>query len=62
MKPPPDTLTVWVGYVDGKPDSWRDDHGERNIAVYPTRRKARRAYADVRKATTMIEQTPKDQG
>ena len=46
------TMSVWVGFSDGKPHIYRDDRvhpaGVRLIAVYPSRRAAAREYEDVR--------------
>lgn len=48
----PKTMSVWVGFSDGKPHIYRDDRvhvrGVRLIAVYPSKRAARLEYEDAR--------------
>lgn len=56
VKGKPVVMTVWVGFLDGKPCIGRDTRYEssRHLDVYPSRRAAARAYSDVRKATLRI--------
>lgn len=56
MKP----LTFWGGFSDGRLHVWRDsavgiDHpASRRVAIYTSRRNARREYEDVRKVVIRL--------
>ena len=42
------SLRVWVGYVNGRPHCWLDDHDDWIYAVYRSQRAGKRNYEDLR--------------
>lgn len=51
------TIKAWIGYTDGKPYKYTNDHGQKEWCVFRNRADARRAFCDVRRVTLVIEES-----
>ncbi len=47
-------IDAWIGYTDGKPYIFRNEHEQREWCVFTSRGDARRAFCDVRPVRLMI--------
>lgn len=47
-------IHAWIGYSDGKPYVFRNDHNQDEWCVFTTRADARKAFADVRRVSLLI--------
>jgi hypothetical protein len=51
-------IDAWIGYTDGKPYVYVNDHGQAEWCVFTNRDDARKAFGDVRKVRLCIAELP----
>lgn len=47
-------IRAWIGYTDGVPYKYTNDHGQKEWCVFRNRADARKAFADVRRCEVVI--------
>lgn len=49
-------IRAWIGYSDGKPYRYLNEHGQWEWCTFTNRRDARQAFEDVRRCTIVVDQ------
>jgi len=50
-------IRAWIGYTDGVPYKYTNDHGQKEWCVFRNRVDARKAFEDVRRVDLVIRES-----